>query len=92
MSFQIGERCYIRAERKILPLSTSIVLFDQTCEWPTRDQMFTNTINETLSENPGARDCVNIHGGRVDVADSINSDKSSYTHVLSISSEHGQWV
>ena len=56
--------------------------FDQTCEWPTRDQMFTNTMNETLSENPGARDCLNIHGGRVDSAESINSDKSSYTHVM----------
>ena len=44
--------------------------------------LFTNTMNETLSENPGARDCLNIHGGRVDSAESINSDKSSYTHVM----------
>ena len=57
--------------------------FDQSnitssaCDWQTRDHLFTNTI---LESSLGARDSLNIHQERVDVAESIISDRSSYAH------------
>ena len=57
--------------------------FDQSnitpsaCDWQTRDHLFTNTI---LESSLGARDSLNIHQERVDVAESIISDRSTYAH------------
>ena len=45
-------------------------------DWQTRDHLFTNTI---LESSLGARDSLNIHQIRVDVAESI-IDRSSYAH------------
>ena len=58
-------------------------------ERQTRDPLFTNLMNGTLSENPtGARDHMNIHQGRVEVAHSSIEDTSSYSRGMEVDTQN----
>ena len=58
-------------------------------ERQTREPLFTNLMNGTLSEKPtGARDHMTIHQGRVEVAHSSIEDTSSYSHGMEVDTQN----